>query len=238
VEEAVADAGGGIRFAVVELSQQIGASVDDAVALVRSFLRDGDAVFGWHGRVLAAVAGDRATGLAVARRLSSEPQLLAAGMEARLVEDVAELTSDGDLDSQPAHSTRSPQMTSEVRVSVIDDDATVRLMLCRLLEREGWAVVDSSSSEAPLAIFGSSEPNLVVIDADMPGTSGIEFVRLLRDRGERVPVVFFTGTPTPDLVDAADQLGVRVLAKTTPAALVHHRWSMVKAMDAGPLADL
>jgi CheY-like chemotaxis protein len=234
----VADAGGGIRFTVVELSQHVGESLDDAIALVRSFVREGDAVFGWHGRVLTAVAGDRATGLAVARRLSAEPRLLAAGLDARLVEDVAELSSDQELDVGGAHPGRGAQAPSDVRVSVIDDDATVRLMLCRLLDREGWAVVDSSSAEAPLAIFGSSEPNLVVIDADMPGTSGIELVRLLRDRGERVPVVFFTGTPTPDLVDAADQLGVRVLAKTTPAALVHHRWSMVGAMDRGPLDDL
>jgi CheY-like chemotaxis protein len=234
----VADAGRGIVFAVVELNQPVGASLDEAMAVVRSVVREGDVVFGWRGRVLAAVAGDRAAGSAVARRLGSEPELLAAGLEARLIEDVAELTAGDDLDAGDAHLDRGPPMASDVRVSVIDDDATVRLMLCRLLEREGWAVVDSSSSEAPLAIFGSSEPNLVVIDADMPGTSGIEFVRLLRDRGERVPVVFFTGTPTPDLVDAADQLGVRVLAKTTPAALVHHRWSMVNAMDRGPLDDL
>jgi len=234
----VADAGGGIRFAVVELSQHAGESLDDAIALVRSFVREGDAVFGWHGRVLTAVAGDRATGLAVARRLSSEPRLLAAGLDARLVEDVAELGSGQDLDVGAARLDRGAEAASDVRVSVIDDDATVRLMLCGLLDREGWAVVDASSSEAPLAIFGNSEPNLVVIDADMPGTSGIELVRLLRDRGERVPVVFFTGTPTPDLVDAADQLGVRVLAKTTPAALVYHRWSMVGAIDRSPLDDL
>ena len=105
----------------------------------------------------------------MARRLGSEPQLLAAGLEARLVEDVAELTAGEDLDAGDVRSDSGPQIASDVRVSVIDDDATVRLMLRRLLEREGWAVVDSSSSEGPLAIFGSSEPNLVVIDADMPG---------------------------------------------------------------------
>jgi len=98
VEAGVADAGGGIRFAVVELSQHAGESLDDAIALVRSFVREGDAVFGWHGRVLTAVAGDRATGLAVARRLSSEPRLLAAGLDARLVEDVADALARADLE--------------------------------------------------------------------------------------------------------------------------------------------
>ena len=82
------------------------------------------------------------------------------------------------------------------RAVVVDDDASMRLLLRAVLEKGGWGVVEASDGVEALDVMGGQEnPDLVIVDLDMPRMDGLEFVWTLRDRKAwaNVPVIVVTG---------------------------------------------
>jgi DNA-binding response OmpR family regulator len=76
----------------------------------------------------------------------------------------------------------------EPLVLVVDDDRSIRQALERALPLEGFAVRSAEDGDAALSSLDAEEPDLVVLDVVMPGLSGIDVTRRLRERGSRVPV--------------------------------------------------
>ena len=64
-----------------------------------------------------------------------------------------------------------------VRVLVVDDHHLFRVGIRALLEEEGFEVVDAVSGEAALRRLDGFAPDVVVMDLNMPGMSGIEATR-------------------------------------------------------------
>jgi CheY-like chemotaxis protein len=202
-----------------------------ASELLRGHLREGDAVLVWQGHLVAAVAADGSGVRAVLERLASDSNLAAAGLT--LVPaggsspsngGVVDLVERGSVDLRSRHEIER----SGVRVMVVDDEHPIRVLLRTLLSAEGWLVVEAPSAEAALADFESQRPDIVVTDNHMPGMSGLEFAEALRRQVRDLPIVLFTSAPTPDVADAADALGVRVVAKAVPNALVDEVRSIVE----------
>ena len=79
-------------------------------------------------------------------------------------------------------------------ILVIDDDATTRSMLRRLLERQDLQVVEAANGIEGLARMEDSGPALVLLDLMMPEMDGFAFLQALRARGPDAarPVVVLT----------------------------------------------
>jgi len=79
-------------------------------------------------------------------------------------------------------------------VLVVDDDAEVRQLLRRMLESEGFAVVEAENGRVALERLRGEPPSLILLDLMMPEMDGFEFVaELRRDEGWRaIPVVVIT----------------------------------------------
>ncbi len=71
---------------------------------------------------------------------------------------------------------------------VVDDDRSIRHALERALPLEGFLVQSAEDGPSALERLDGEHPDLVVLDVVMPGLSGIEVTRRLRERGSRVPV--------------------------------------------------
>jgi signal transduction histidine kinase/DNA-binding response OmpR family regulator len=86
-------------------------------------------------------------------------------------------------------------------VLLVEDEADTRAMLRRVLEREGWRVVEAENGRAALERLAAATPALVLLDLMMPEMDGFEFVAALRERsdGRDVPVVVLTAK---DLTEA------------------------------------
>jgi two-component system response regulator ResD len=80
---------------------------------------------------------------------------------------------------------------SDGRVLVVDDEAIVRDVLTRYLEREGFQVEAAADGEAALELASRSRPDIVVLDLMLPKVDGLEVFRRLRDVGD-VPVLMLT----------------------------------------------
>jgi GAF domain-containing protein/CheY-like chemotaxis protein len=79
-------------------------------------------------------------------------------------------------------------------VLVVDDDAEVRQLLRRMLESEGFAVVEAENGRVALERLRGESPSLILLDLMMPEMDGFEFVAELRrhDGWRAIPIVVIT----------------------------------------------
>jgi DNA-binding NarL/FixJ family response regulator len=79
-------------------------------------------------------------------------------------------------------------------VLVVDDDPNFRVFAQTILEHAGFAVASAEDGEHALAAVELAEPHLVLLDVCLPGASGYEVLRELRDRcGDGLPIIFVSG---------------------------------------------
>jgi CheY-like chemotaxis protein len=82
------------------------------------------------------------------------------------------------------------------RVLVIDDERVLCELVARMLRDAGYAVVTACDGEAGLLLASSMTDSfdLVVTDSRLPGMSGRELVRRLREHSPALPIVHLTGS--------------------------------------------
>jgi DNA-binding response OmpR family regulator len=73
----------------------------------------------------------------------------------------------------------------------VDDESTIRDVLRRYLEREGFEVIDAADGQAALTAVESGLPDLAVLDLMLPGMDGLTLAERLRELG-RLPIVMLT----------------------------------------------
>jgi two-component system OmpR family response regulator len=88
-----------------------------------------------------------------------------------------------------------------VRLLVVEDEDTIRLLLSGSLRFAGFEVATAASGAEALRAVTESRPDLVLLDVMMPDGDGFEVVRRIRSAGPDVPVIFLT---------ARDDVGDRV----------------------------
>jgi two-component system response regulator AtoC len=93
------------------------------------------------------------------------------------------------------------------RLLVVDDDSRMRRVLQILANKIGLDCAAASGAEEAIASFRSERSDLVVTDLKMPGKSGIEFLRELREIDTEVPVIVLTAHGTVPTAVEAMKLG-------------------------------
>jgi len=78
-------------------------------------------------------------------------------------------------------------------VFVVDDDASVRRALTRLLTATGYQTEDFASAEEFLACGHFDTPGCILLDVLMPGLNGLELQQALATAECQLPIVFITG---------------------------------------------
>jgi len=81
----------------------------------------------------------------------------------------------------------------EATVFVVDDDASVRTALKRLIQSIGFQVKTFDSAQAFLEHAPRDKPACLILDVRMPGMSGIELQKQLTNAGFLMPIIFITG---------------------------------------------
>ncbi len=85
------------------------------------------------------------------------------------------------------------------RVLIADDDAVVRDVVRRYLERDGLEVRMAGDGSEALRVLGSERIDVAVLDVMMPGPSGLSLCRTLRQGGDfTVPVILLTALSEED----------------------------------------
>jgi DNA-binding NarL/FixJ family response regulator len=82
-------------------------------------------------------------------------------------------------------------------ILVVDDDDGFRSLISVVLDQYGYAPLEASTGEEALELAASTPPLLVVLDVRLPGMSGYEVCRALREEfGDGLPIIFVSGERT------------------------------------------
>jgi two-component system phosphate regulon response regulator OmpR len=90
-------------------------------------------------------------------------------------------------------------MTEDSHILVVEDDARLRDRLARYLTGEGFRVTAAADAAAARARMRGISPDLLVLDVMMPGESGLDLTRSLREeQGHDLPVLMLTARGAPE----------------------------------------
>ena len=99
-------------------------------------------------------------------------------------------------------------------VLVVDDEEGIRKLMRQLLTAEGYRALLASNGAQGLACVTRESVNLVLLDMNMPGMNGADFLCELRKTDVALPVIVVTGYPDGDLMAKAIHHGpLMLLAK-------------------------
>ncbi len=85
-------------------------------------------------------------------------------------------------------------MASAQKILVIEDEPDIRKLVQYNLTQEHFNVVEAEDGEQGLSLLQREKPNLVILDLMLPGLSGLELCKLLRQRSDtsRLPILMLT----------------------------------------------
>jgi signal transduction histidine kinase/ActR/RegA family two-component response regulator len=102
---------------------------------------------------------------------------------------VVQVMPTGEL-SLPIKPSRS---SGQTKILVIDDEDYVRELLQDILETEGFEVVTATNGREALSLYDGGKFDAVFTDVGLPGMSGWELARAIRERSKRIPIAVITG---------------------------------------------
>jgi two-component system chemotaxis response regulator CheY len=125
-------------------------------------------------------------------------------------------------------------------VLIVDDSDTIRHILKVYLTKLKLEFLDADRADRGLRLLGASPVELVIADFNMPGMTGLDFVRQVRadTRPEvsRVPLLMLSGGKAPDLEQRALQAGVsefvrKPISSAALSAVVRRHLSLPEDVD-------
>ena len=122
--------------------------------------------------------------------------------------------------------TPPPRLIEQTTILVVDDSPVARRLTGRLIERDpALRVVYAATGEEALALLPRVRPAAVVTDLQMPGMSGLDLVRAIREDHPGVPVVLMTAGGSEEVVvealraGAASYVAKKDLARLLPGTI-------------------
>lgn len=87
---------------------------------------------------------------------------------------------------------------ASLQILVVDDDRRLRDLLTKFLKESGYRVLSAANVPEARAHLAIHHVDLMVLDIMMPGESGLDFAKSLRNAGELIPLLFLTAKDTLD----------------------------------------
>jgi CheY-like chemotaxis protein len=101
-----------------------------------------------------------------------------------------------------------------LKVLLVDDDADIRFLVARMLKAAGLQVKSVAGGEEALAYLGTGAlPDLIILDQNMPGMSGIQTLERIRILNAEVLILVSSGQPDIEEWACFQQPKVAVLSK-------------------------
>lgn len=101
------------------------------------------------------------------------------------------------------------QNNNKMKVLAIDDQKLVLIPLALRLKELGYQVKTATSALEGKALVDSFEPNLIIVDINMPTTSGLAIVKYVRkEKNAATPIMILSGNIDDKIIEEAFDLGV------------------------------
>lgn len=101
-----------------------------------------------------------------------------------------------------------------MKILAVDDQQLVLMPLEKRLKEKGYEVKTTTHAQRTLAIFKKFEPDLLIIDINMPLSNGLEIIRTIRvEMGDNTPIMVLSGNTNDKLIVEAFELGIQDFMK-------------------------
>lgn len=115
-------------------------------------------------------------------------------VEAEELVRIVQRLLENPMPSTPPSSSSKLAVTQQAPiVFVVDDDSLVREVIRDVLEASGRSVADYATAESFLEAYKPDREACLLIDAYLPGMSGIQLLQRLKQSGSRLPAIMITG---------------------------------------------
>lgn len=98
-------------------------------------------------------------------------------------------------------------MMSARRVLIVDDQFGIRVLLCEVLQKEGYTTFDAANGVQAIEIAKNHALDLVLLDMKIPGMDGIEILKRLKEYDSSIAVIIMTAYGELDMIQQAKDLG-------------------------------
>lgn len=115
-------------------------------------------------------------------------------------------------------------------ILLIDDEASLRQTLTRILQRNGFEVTTAADGEEALRRLSGNAFDLVFLDIRLPGMSGLDVLKQIRQTDIKIPVILLTAHGTLQSALDAIRLGATdyILKPVNPELLVTRTQALVR----------
>lgn len=90
---------------------------------------------------------------------------------------------------------------------IIDDDPSNRLLLRYALKKQAEAICEAASGQEALSLIAEHSFDLVLLDLELPDTTGLELLVELRRRSDKMTIIISTASDNPVILDRCCQQG-------------------------------
>jgi FixJ family two-component response regulator len=120
------------------------------------------------------------------------------------------------------------------RIAIIDDEEVMTSVTTILLQRLGYSTVSYTSATRFIDAFEAAPEriNLVLTDVVMPGMTGVQLVKTLRESGHDVPILLMTGFNVQSRLELGGTLG-RISFLRKPFTVAHLAQSIRRMLSSG-----
>lgn len=111
-------------------------------------------------------------------------------------------------------------------ILVVDDDEMTRLLIHQALSPELYHIIEAKDGAQGLTLFNELQPDLVLLDVDLPKLNGFDLCKLIKEsaHGKDVPIVMITGMDDTQSIEEAYRLGATdFMVKPLNWSLIGHQ---------------
>ena len=93
------------------------------------------------------------------------------------------------------------------KILIVDDEEIVRYSFQKLFREPGFEIMEAANGLEALSVIKKELPDLVLMDIEMPGLSGLEAIQRIKSLNSQLPVIIMTAFGTSERVIAAMKYG-------------------------------
>lgn len=121
-------------------------------------------------------------------------------------------------------------MSTEGHILIIDDEASLRQTMARVLQRAGYEVTTAANGREGLDILSAHLFDLVYLDIRMPDMSGLDLLKIIHAKRPELPVILFTAQPDLNSAVEAVRNGATdyLLKPLKPQLVIDHTKAVIE----------
>ena len=97
--------------------------------------------------------------------------------------------------------------TAPPRILFVDDEDSLRFLFCKVFEKKNWTIDTAGNFSEALVQLSEKQHDVVVTDITMPGKSGLDLLRDIREISKDILVILITGNPSVESASEAVRHG-------------------------------